>query len=111
MQSMNGFQEFIGYSLSKATKLQAVHVNFLSVGVDGTESFHVPLGDALQIVKQCSHTLTQIGFASRVWQVRPVLDFLAGEFDGRLGREEGRPGGRRQDDNCGIGTLRSTGGS
>jgi hypothetical protein len=97
---MNRFQEFIGNSLSKAAKLQAVHVNFFSAGTDGTEFFHVSPRDALQIVKQCSPTLTQIGFASRVWQVRPALDLLAGESDGRLGREGGHPSGRRQDDDC-----------
>lgn len=69
MEYTNEFQEFIGNSLSKATKLQAVHINFMTMRVEGTDFSYVSATDALQILNQCSPTVIQIGCASRVWQV------------------------------------------
>ena len=62
-------QEYIGNSLSKATRLEAVHVNFMNVRVGRPDLSYVSTEDALRIVNQCSPTVTQIGCASRVWQV------------------------------------------
>ena len=69
MNYIDEVQEFIGNSLSKATKLQAVHINFMTLRVEGIDSPHLSTRDMLQIVNQCSPTITQIGCTSRVWQV------------------------------------------
>jgi len=65
------FQEFIGNSLSKATKLQAAHINLTSLPMGDTDFPYAE--DVLRIVNRCSSTVTQIGCASRVWQVSRVL--------------------------------------
>lgn len=101
---INEFQEFIRNSLSKATKLQAVHINFLTLCVEGS---YVSTEDALQIVNQCSPTLTQIGCASCVWQVSRAPNIPFGESYTRLGCKGGHTGGRGQDDNRRTGTVRS----
>ena len=69
MNYINKAQEFIGDSLSKATKLQAVHTNFMTPRVEGIDYPHVSTGDVLQVVNKCSPTMKQIGCATRVWQV------------------------------------------
>ena len=68
----NEFQESIGTSLSKATRLQAVHINFVTLQAEGSHSSYVSTRDALRIVNRCSPTVTQIGCATRVWQVSLV---------------------------------------
>ncbi|KAF9645469.1 hypothetical protein BDM02DRAFT_3181243 [Thelephora ganbajun] len=62
-------QEFAGNSLSKATRLQAVHINFITTRVEGPDFSYISTKDALHIVNQCGSTVTQIGCANRVWQV------------------------------------------
>ena len=76
---LNEFQVRIGCSLSKAPKLQAVHINFTTVPVEDTDFYYVSPKDALGIVNQCSPTITQMGCASRVWKVSLASDIRLGE--------------------------------
>jgi len=59
----------MGNSLSKATKLQAVHIHFVVVRINGLDLSYASPKDALHIVKQCGSAVTQIGSGDLVWQV------------------------------------------
>ena len=110
MTYINRVQELIGNSLAKATKLRAVHINFMTLRVEGTGSSYVSTEDALQIVNQCSPTVTQIGCANRVWQVSWVSNVRFGEPYANLGCEGSHTSGKGEDNNRRVSTIRSAGG-
>ena len=98
-------------SLSKATQLQAIHLNFLTGRiVHGIHFFLISAEDALQIVRHCSTTVTQIGSAGRVWQVGLMSNIPFGESYKKSGYEGGDPSGGRQDDDGRIVSRGSKGG-
>ena len=82
-------QEFIGTSLSKATRLQAAHINLTGLPTGDTDFPYASAEDVLRIVNQCSSTVTQIGCASRVWRVSRVLNVRCNEPYTVLGCEGG----------------------
>ena len=102
------FQDLLGNSLSKATKLQVVHLNSRTVRTGGIESSSSSPQDMLPIVKKCSSTLTQIGCGSCVWQVGLISDIRSGESYRKSGCEEGYRSRKRQEDDDKIGTRSRT---
>ena len=64
-------------------------MNFMAWRVEGTDL------NMLQIVNRCSPTVTQIGCASRVWQVSLVPNVRFNESYTKPGREGGHTSRRR----------------
>lgn len=95
MDFVNEVQELIGNSLSKAIKLQAVHINSMTPRVEGSDLSYVSARDALRIVNQCSPAITQIGCASRVWQVSWASNIHSHESYTELGCKGGYTSGKR----------------
>jgi len=110
MTYVNKVQELIGNSLLKATRLQAVHIDWAAPRVKGTDFSYVSTRDVLQVANQCSPTLTQIGCSSRVWQVGWVSNVRFGEPYTKLGCKGSHTSRRRSGNDYGVGTMRMAGG-
>jgi len=93
MEYIDKFQELIGSPLSKGARLQAVHINLIGLPTGDTDFPYAE--DVLRIVNRCGSAVTQIGCASRVWQVSRVLNARCNEPYTALGCEGGYAIGKR----------------